>query len=59
MTLRAKLPIVQEEVTRTLRMVDGENVVYVESQLENLMGFDPPINWGSTPLSALHSWNRA
>jgi hypothetical protein len=45
-TLRAKLPIVQEEVTRTLRMVDGENVVYVESQLENLMGFDPPINWG-------------
>jgi hypothetical protein len=29
-----------------LRMVDGENVVYVESQLENLMGFDRPINWG-------------
>jgi len=45
-TLSAKLPIVQEQVTRTLRMVDGENVVYVESQLENLMGFDRPINWG-------------
>jgi hypothetical protein len=45
-TLSAKLPIVQEEVTRKLRMVDGENVVYLESQLENLMGFDRPINWG-------------
>jgi hypothetical protein len=45
-TLIAKLPIVQEQVTRTLRMVDGENVVYVESQLENLMAFDRPINWG-------------
>jgi hypothetical protein len=45
-TLAAKLPIVQEAFTRTLRMVDGENVVYFESQLENLMGFDRPINWG-------------
>jgi len=45
-TLTAKLPIVQEAVTRTIRMVDGENVVYVETQLENLMGFDRPVNWG-------------
>ena len=45
-TLTAKLPIVQEMFTRIIRMVDGENVVYVESQLENLMGFDRPINWG-------------
>lgn len=45
-TLTAALPIVQEAVTRTIRMVDGENVVYVESQLENLMGFDRPVNWG-------------
>jgi hypothetical protein len=26
-------------------MVDGEDVVYVESQLESLLGFDRPINW--------------
>jgi hypothetical protein len=44
-TLTATLPIVQEKVTRTLRVVDGENVVYVESQLENLLGFDRPISW--------------
>jgi len=44
-TLTAKLPIVQENFTRTFRMVDGENVIYVESQLENLLGFDRPVNW--------------
>lgn len=44
-TLTAKLPIVQEVFTRTFRMVDGENVVYIESQLENLLGFDRPVNW--------------
>lgn len=42
----ATLPIVQEVLRRTIRMVDGENVVYVESELENLLGFDRPINWG-------------
>ena len=26
-------------------MVDGENIVYVESRLENLLGFDRPVNW--------------
>lgn len=45
LTLRAKLPIVQEVFTRTFRMVDGENVIYVDSQLENLLGFDRPVNW--------------
>ncbi len=46
-TLRftSKLPLVQELFTRTLRMVDGENVVYVESRLENLLAFDRPICW--------------
>ena len=39
------LPLVQEVLTRTLRMVDGENVVYVESELENLLAFDRPICW--------------
>jgi hypothetical protein len=44
-TLTAMLPIVQERLTRTLRAVGGENVVYVDSRLENLMGFDRPVNW--------------
>ncbi|MFN7994858.1 MAG: hypothetical protein U0Q18_14720 [Bryobacteraceae bacterium] len=39
------LPIVQESFTRTLRLVDGESVVYVESQLESALGFDRPVCW--------------
>lgn len=42
----ATLPLVQEVFRRTVRMVDGENVVYIESELENLMAFDRPVNWG-------------
>src|SRR5205085_2265834 len=45
LTLRSHLPIVQENFTRTVRMVDGENVVYVESALESELGFDRPISW--------------
>lgn len=45
LTFTAKLPIVQEVFTRSFRVVEGENVVYVDSQLENLMGFDRPVNW--------------
>jgi hypothetical protein len=41
----AKLPIVQELFTRTFRAINDENVVYVESELTNLMGFDRPVNW--------------
>ncbi len=41
-----KLPMVQEIFTRAFTMVDGENVVYVDSELESLLGFDRPINWG-------------
>jgi hypothetical protein len=26
-------------------MMDGENVIYVESELESLLGFDRPLNW--------------
>lgn len=44
-TMTGKLPIAQEQFTRTFRMVDGENVIYVDSQLENLLGFDRPVNW--------------
>ena len=45
LTLTTKLPLVQEAFTRTYRLVDGENVVYVESELENLMAFDRPVHW--------------
>jgi hypothetical protein len=42
----ATLPLVQEVFRRTIRMVDGENVVYIDSELESLLGFDRPVNWG-------------
>ena len=44
-SLSGTLPIVQENFSRTFRMVTGENVIYVDSELENLMGFDRPVNW--------------
>lgn len=42
----ATLPLVQEVFRRTLRIVDGENVIYVESELESQLAFDRPVNWG-------------
>jgi hypothetical protein len=42
----AALPLVQENFRRTLRMIDGESVVYIDSELESLLAFDRPINWG-------------
>jgi hypothetical protein len=44
-TFRAELPIVREVFTRTFRVTDGENVIYVQSELENQLGFDRPVNW--------------
>jgi hypothetical protein len=44
-TLNARLPLVQENFTRTFRMVDGENVIYVESALSSELAFDRPISW--------------
>lgn len=44
-TMRAKLPIVQEVFTRTFEVHDGESVVLVQSELENELGFDRPVNW--------------
>jgi hypothetical protein len=43
---RVHLPLVHETLLRTIRMVDGENVVYVSSELENELAFDRPVNWG-------------
>ncbi len=45
LTMSAILPIVQEAFNRTYSMMGGENVIYVDSQLESLLGFDRPINW--------------
>jgi hypothetical protein len=42
----ASLPLVHENLRRTLRIVDGESVIYIESELESLLAFDRPINWG-------------
>ena len=43
--LATPLPLVQEFFSRTFRLVDGENVLYVSSELENLMAFDRPVHW--------------
>jgi hypothetical protein len=44
-TMSANLPIVHELFTRTFRIADGENVILVESELDNQLGFDRPVNW--------------
>lgn len=41
-----KLPLAHEVLTRTYRIVDGENVIWVDSELENLLAFDRPVFWG-------------
>ena len=41
-----KLPLAQETFTRTYRLVDGENIVWVDSELESLLAFDRPVVWG-------------
>jgi hypothetical protein len=45
LALTTKLPLTQELFTRTMRMVDGENVIYVQSELESLLAFDRPAFW--------------
>jgi hypothetical protein len=35
----------QETLTRTLQATDGENVVYVTSQLESALAIDRPVSW--------------
>jgi hypothetical protein len=39
------LPLAQEFITRTIRMVDSENVAYVETDVESLLSIDRPISW--------------
>ena len=45
LSLAATLPLTQERFARTVRMVDGENVIYVQSELESLLAFDRPVFW--------------
>src|ERR1700719_4639692 len=33
--LKARLPLAQEDITRTVTLIDGENVVYVNTEVEN------------------------
>lgn len=41
----ANLPVVQEVFRRTVALDAEQQVVYVESELESLLGFDRPISW--------------
>ena len=43
------LPLLQETFTRQFRMVEGENVVYVNSELQSNVAFDRTANWGEHP----------
>jgi len=43
------LPMLQESFTRVLRMVDGESVIYIDSELESQTAFDRTANWGEHP----------
>ena len=45
LTLQSTLPLAQETLTRTMQLVDGENIVYVTSQLESALTIDRPISW--------------
>jgi hypothetical protein len=45
LTLETELPILQERLTRTYEVREGENVVYVRSQLQSLLAFDRPLVW--------------
>ena len=43
--LETLLPLVQETLTRTIEMLDGENVVYITSDLQSGLAADRPISW--------------
>jgi len=45
LTLETRLPLTEERFARTVRMVEGEDVIYVQSELESLLGFDRPVFW--------------
>jgi len=44
-TMQSWLPLAQETLTRTIEMADGENIVYVTSELESALAIDRPVSW--------------
>jgi hypothetical protein len=42
----ANLPLSHETFTRTFHIVDGESIVWIDSELTNLLAFDRPVFWG-------------
>jgi hypothetical protein len=44
-TFRVRLPLVQEKLTRRIRMAPGETVVLVQSELESEISFDRVVLW--------------
>jgi hypothetical protein len=43
--LESNLPLAQETLTRTIEMVEGENIVYVTSELRSGIAVDRPVSW--------------
>ena len=43
------LPKFQETFARSLQIVDGENVIYMDSELQSDIAFDRTANWGEHP----------
>jgi hypothetical protein len=43
--LQSSLPLAQEKLTRTIELRDGENVIYVASELESELNVDRPVSW--------------
>jgi hypothetical protein len=43
--LSARLPLAQEVITRTMTLLEGENVVYVDTEVESLLAVDRPLSW--------------
>ena len=44
-TMESMLPLAQETLTRTVEIADGENVIYVTSELESALTVDRPVSW--------------
>src|SRR5260370_23453301 len=42
---KVRLQLAQEDITRTVSMLDGESVVYVNTEVENLLAIDHPLSW--------------
>ena len=43
--LKTRLPLAEEDITRTVTLVNGESVAYVNTEVENLLAIDHPISW--------------